>query len=262
MNIQSLRLVRVTQSNEAIFYDFIKDNFTEYFFFHVDYVQYPENTEIYMALDKKDKIQGMILSWKGQRIQLRGSVKSLDLLLKDKNYTPLSITGFADHKKIIAKYFPKYSKEIAIYRMEMEKGDHVDFEKYPYENLSNTHKEEIAFFMNVTDPVFWGDRRPEDILIDENNLIYGIFHDKKLISITSFWKYQKVGYITVVGTHPDYQNKGYASSLVSSVLKHLFQERESCLITVRVENSPAIHTYEKLGFTIRNTQYQYNKENQ
>ena len=141
--------------------------------------------------------------------------------------------------------------------MEMEKGDWVDFERYPYENLSKAHKEEIASFMNFTDPVFWGDRRPEDILIDENNLIFGIFQDGKLISITSFWKYQEVGYITVVGTHPDYQNKGYASSLVSSVLKHLFQKAKQCLITVRVNNPPAIHTYEKLGFSIRNTPVSY-----
>ena len=262
MNNQRLRSVRVTQSNEVKFYDFIKGNFTEYFFFHVDYAQYPENTEIYMALDENDKIQAMILVWKGQRIQLRGSVKGLELLLKDTIYTPLSITGFADHKKIIRMYFPKYTKEIAIYRMEMKKGDQVNFEKYHYENLSMAHKEEIASFMNVTDPVFWGDRRPEDILIDENNFCYGIFQDKKLVSITCFWKYQNVGYITVVGTHPDYQNKGYASSLVSSVLNHLFQDKEQCLITVRVNNPPAVHTYKKLGFSIRNTQYQYNKENE
>jgi len=257
---QSLRSILVSQSNEALFYDFIKGNFAEYFFFHVDYAQYPENTEIHIALDKKDKIQAMILSWKGERIQLRGSVKGLDFLLKDKSYAPLSITGFAEHKQIIIKYFPEYTKEIAIYRMGMEKGDHEDFERYPYVNLSITHKEEIASFMNVTDPVFWGDRRPEDILIDENNFCFGIFHDNMLISITFFWKYQKVGYITVVGTHPDYQNKGYASSLVSSALKHLFQDKEQCLITVRVNNPPAVHTYEKLGFTIRNTQYQYGKD--
>ncbi|TFG22753.1 MAG: GNAT family N-acetyltransferase [Promethearchaeota archaeon] len=262
MNIQSLRSVTVNQSNENIFYDFIKDNFTEYFFFHVDYAQYPKNTEVYMALDKKDKIQGIMLIWKGQRIQLRGSIKSLDLLLKDKSYAPLSITGFANHKKIIAKYFPEHTKEIPLYRMAMERGDHVDFEKFPYENLSMAHKEEIASFMNVTDPVFWGDRRPEDILIDDNNFCFGIFQDGKLISITLFWKYQDVGYIIVVGTHPDYQNKGYASSLVSSALKHLFQNKKQCLITVRVNNPPAIHTYQKLGFTIRNAQYQYNKENE
>ena len=104
----SLRSVRVTQSNEAIFYNFIKGNFAEYFFFHVDYAQYPENTEIHMALDKKDKIKAMILSWKGQRIQLRGSNKALDFLLMDKSYTPVSITGFSTHKKIIAKYFPEF----------------------------------------------------------------------------------------------------------------------------------------------------------
>ena len=262
MSIENLRSVLVDQNNEAKYYSYIKDNFAEYFFFHVDYAQYPENTEIYMALDEKDNIHGLLLIWKGQRVQLRGSTNSIEMLLKYKDYNPISITGFEAHKQLIAKYFPDYTKEIAMYRMEMNRENHKSYEKYSFEVLSDSHKEEIASFMNVTDPVFWGSRQPEDITIDENNIFYGIFENNRLISITSFWKYENVGYITIVGTHPDYWNKGYASSLVSSALKYLFQDKDKCLITVRVKNPPAIHTYEKLGFRIQNTQYSYEKENE
>ncbi|MFX0043996.1 MAG: hypothetical protein ACFE8L_13870, partial [Candidatus Hodarchaeota archaeon] len=69
-----LRSIRVNPDNEAFFYDYIKNNFAEYFFFHVDYAQYPESTQICMALDNEDKIQGMVLIWKDRRIQLRGSI--------------------------------------------------------------------------------------------------------------------------------------------------------------------------------------------
>ena len=262
MSIVNLRSIPVNKNNEAKYYQYIKDNFAEYFFFHVDYAQYSENTEIYMALDEKDNIHGLLLIWKGQRLQLRGSTDSMEMLLKNKNFNPISITGFDVHKKIIAKYFPDYTKEIAMYRMEMARGDFVDYEKYPFEVLTDSHKEEIASFMRATDPVFWGSRLSEDIIIDENNIYYGIFESHKLISITAFWKYDNVGYIFIVGTHPDYWNRGYASSLVSSALKYLFQEREKCLITVRVKNPPAIHAYEKLGFTIQNTQYSYERENE
>jgi RimJ/RimL family protein N-acetyltransferase len=261
MSNENLRSVSVNKNNEAKFYSYIKDNFSEFFFFHVDYAQYPEDTDVYMAIDEKEDIHGLLLIWKGRRFQLRGSADNIELLLNNKKINPISITGFEAHKKLIAKYFPDYTKETAMYRMEMDREDHKDYEKYPFEVLLDSHKEEIAHFMNVTDPVYWGSRQPEDITIDENNIIYGIFENNRLISFTSFWKYEKVGYITIVGTHPDYWNKGYASSLVSSALKYLFQEREKCFITVRVKNPPAIHVYEKLGFRIQNTQYQFEKEN-
>ncbi|MHA2180601.1 MAG: GNAT family N-acetyltransferase [Promethearchaeota archaeon] len=260
MNSDRLRSIRVTADNEAFFYDYIKNNFSEYFFFHVDYAQYPESTEIYMALDNEEKIQGMVLIWKNSRIQLRGSNESLEFLLNGKNYNPISgITGFDNHKKLISNYFPDYKKEIALYRMVLKIGDQKDFEKYPFQKLNESHREVITLLMKIADPIYWGSRQPEDILIDENNTWYGIIKDKDLICMISLWKYESIGYITIVGTHPDYWNQGYASSLISSTLKELFREKKQCFIMVRVANVPAIQTYKKLGFSICNTHYSYER---
>jgi len=254
-----LRSIRVTSNNEVFFYDYIKNNFAEYFFFHVDYAQYPESTKIYMALDNEEKILGMVLIWKNRRIQLRGKAVSLEFLLNGKSYNPISITGFDNHKKLISKFFPDYKKEIALYRMGLKKGDQKDFEKYEFQKLNESYREEITSLMRIADPIFWGLNNPEDILIDENNIWYGIMKKKDLICIVGLWKYESIGYIAVVGTHPDYWNRGYASSLISSTLKELFQNKEQCFITVRVANAPALHTYKKLGFSICNTHYSYER---
>lgn len=259
MNYIRLRSIRVTPDNEAFFYDYIKNNFAEYFFFHVDYVQYPESTEIYMALDNEEKIQGMVLIWKNREIQLRGSIVSLEFLLNGKNYNPISITGFDNHKKLISKFFPDYKKEIALYRMGLKNGDQKDFEKYTFQKLNESHREVIASLMRIADPIYWVSRKPEEILIDENNTWYGTMKEKDLICIIGLWKYQNIGYIFIVGTHPDYWNQGYASSLISSTLKELFREKKHCFIMVRVANAPAIHTYKKLGFSICNTHYSYER---
>jgi len=259
MKNERLRSVQVTPENESIFYDYIKNNYAEYFFFHVDYAQYPQSTEIYMALDNEKKIQGMVLNWKNRRIQLRGSVKSLEFLLDGKSINPISVTGFENHKKLIKKFFPSHQKEIALYRMGLKKGDQKDFEKYSFNILSESHKEEISALMRIADPIFWGSNKPEDIIIDENNIWYGIRERNKLINIVNIWKYQNIGYVTIVGTHPDYWNQGYASSLISSAFKVLFREKNQSFITVRVANAPAIHTYKKLGFSICNTQYSYER---
>ena len=254
-----LRSIRVNSDNEAVFYNYIKNNFAEYIFFHVDYAQYPESTQIYMALDNEDKIQGMILIWKDRRIQLRGSIVSIEFLLNGKNYKPISVTGFNNHKEVIAKFFPDYRKEIALYRMGLKKGDQEDFEKFQFKGLSESHREQITSLMRIADPIYWGSNEPEDIMIDENNIWYGIVEKKELISIVDIWKYQGIGLITIVGTHPDYWNQGYASSLISSTLKDLFREREQCFIMVRVANAPAIHIYKKLGLSICNTHYSYER---
>ncbi|MFX1481075.1 MAG: GNAT family N-acetyltransferase [Promethearchaeota archaeon] len=259
MEYDRLTSIRVTPDNEAFFYDHIKNNFAEYLFFHVDYAQYPENTEIYIALDNEEKIQGMVLIWKNQRIQLRGSIKSLEFLLNGKNYNPRSVTGFEIHKGVISKFFPDYKKEISIYRMGMKKGDQKDFEKYEFKGLSESNRQQIISLMRIADPIFWGSNKPEDIMIDENNTWYGIEEKKELISIVCILKYQRIGLVSIVGTHPDYWNQGYASSLITSALKDLFREKEQCYIMVRVANVPAIHTYKRLGFSICNTHYTYER---
>ena len=259
MKDERLISVRVSSKNEAIFYDYIKNNFTEYFFFHVDYAQYPENTQIYMALDNEEKIQGMVLIWKNRRIQLRGSIASIEFLLNRMTCRPISVTGFSSHRGLIAKFFQDYKKEIALYRMSLTKGDQQDFEKYSYQNLSEYHREVITSLMNAADPIYWRSQQMEDILIDENNIWYGIFEKKELVTIVNIWKYQNIGYITIVGTHPDYWNRGYASSLISSALKDLFREKKQFFIMVRVANAPAIHTYKKIGFSICNTHYSYER---
>ena len=259
MKNEVLRSVRVSKDNETYFYDYVRNNFAKFFFFHVDYAQYPESTKIYMALDNKNKVQAMVLIWDDRRIQVRGSNVGLEVLLNGKDYKPISITGFENHREVIKRYFPAYKKEIALYRMRLTKGDQKDFEKYDFQKLAESHKEEIASLMRITDPIFWGTQEPEDILIDENNTFYGILKRKELISIVSIWKYENIGYLTIVGTHPDYINQGHASSLISSVLKDLFQEKEQCFIMVRVANPPAIHTYKKLGFSICNTHYSYER---
>ena len=259
MKYDQLRSIQLTPDNEAFFFDYIKNNFAEYLFFHVDYAQYPESTEIYMALDNEKKIQGMILIWKDRRIQLRGSIVSLKFLLNGKNYNPISITGLENHKKLISKFFPDYKKEIALYRMGLKKGDQKDFERFTFKRLSESHRGEITALMRIADPIYWGSNVSEDIMIDENNVWYGIVEKNELKSIVNIWKYQNIGFLPIVGTHPDCWNQGYASSLISSVLKDLFREKKQCFIMVRVANVPAIHTYQKLGFSICNSHYNYEK---
>lgn len=256
-----LQVVKLTSDYEKYFMSHIENNFADYFFFHVDYMQYPEDTEIFLALNKEKSIEGMLLLWNENRMQLRGSVEGVRLLMDTVKKNPKSVTGFEMHKEIIYEYFPDYKNEIALYRMGLKRGNQKLFEKYENIRLSEENIDEIISLMNNADPVFWGSRKPEDLLIDDNNIWFGIKKRNILSCIVGVWLYEKIGYITIVGTHPDYWRKGMASSLISSALKEIFKEHEYCYIQVRVENPPAINLYTKIGFRICNTQFSYEKEN-
>ena len=53
-----------------------------------------------------------------------------------------------------------------------------------------------------------------------------------------------------LAVHPDYRRRGIAETLVDQLIELLKQNGVTCLtLEVRVSNSPAIHLYEKLGFT-------------
>jgi len=57
--------------------------------------------------------------------------------------------------------------------------------------------------------------------------------------------------ISAVCTHPEYRGRGYASSLVSMLIKKITKRDEIPFLHVRTENVGAIRVYEKLGFKTR-----------
>src|SRR3989475_6238289 len=57
--------------------------------------------------------------------------------------------------------------------------------------------------------------------------------------------------ISAVCTHPEYRGRGYASSLVSTLIQEISKRGEIPFVHVRTENVGAIRVYEKLGFTTR-----------
>ncbi len=57
--------------------------------------------------------------------------------------------------------------------------------------------------------------------------------------------------VSAVCTHPDYQGRGYAKALVSSIARAIAERSETPFLHVRANNGGAIALYEKLGFSTR-----------
>jgi len=57
--------------------------------------------------------------------------------------------------------------------------------------------------------------------------------------------------ISAVCTHPDYQGRGYAKALMSSIGREIVARGETPFLHVRAANAVAIATYRSLGFDVR-----------
>jgi ribosomal protein S18 acetylase RimI-like enzyme len=61
--------------------------------------------------------------------------------------------------------------------------------------------------------------------------------------------------VSAVCTHPGYRGRGYAEALVTAVVRGIFERGETPFLGVRQDNVGAFRLYQKLGFTVRRTQY-------
>lgn len=77
---------------------------------------------------------------------------------------------------------------------------------------------------------------------------FGIFKDKKLVSITG-QRMQTDDFIEVSGvvTHPNYTKRGYAKQLVAHATKDILKENKLPILHTNLGNT-AIPLYEKLGY--------------
>jgi predicted GNAT family acetyltransferase len=61
--------------------------------------------------------------------------------------------------------------------------------------------------------------------------------------------------IGLVATRPRYQNRGYATSLVSHAVTELLRHHATAIIYVITDNLAALHVYRRVGFTAYRTYF-------
>ena len=80
--------------------------------------------------------------------------------------------------------------------------------------------------------------------------------DKMVIGYAIVWTIFEEFHIANIAIHPDYQNQGFGTFLLSEILKE-DKGLEYAILEVRESNLPAIHLYEKFGFTKISKRYRY-----
>jgi len=119
-------------------------------------------------------------------------------------------------------------------------------EKFPYEDLNSSHAEEMLALVELTKPGPFGRRTWE------MGSYIGIHRDGQLVAMAGE-RLRLPGYteVSAVCTHPEHRGLGYATSLVSTLIRKIIERNEIPFLHVAADNIAAISVYEKLGFKTR-----------
>jgi predicted GNAT family acetyltransferase len=119
-------------------------------------------------------------------------------------------------------------------------------QKHPVQELQSSDLPQMVSLAELTKPGPFHARTPE------LGLYLGIRCDGKLVAMAGE-RLHLPGFteVSAVCTHPEYQGRGYASSLVSALVLKIMERGEIPFLHVRADNKGAIRVYERLGFETR-----------
>lgn len=259
--INSLRLVPFMENPhlEKILWDIILSDISNYFFYGFDMIHYNDSIKIYFAVKilaatikldeiRKSDIHGIILIYKGNIVQIRGSKEAVDFLIQICGVKNPIITVPEDYKELVLKKYERLSLETTLARLRVDRGQEKLFNKHKSEVLTYDDRKEIADLMLRSDPIWWADATENTINKDNQQRWIGIRKDGILISAVGSWVDEIAGGIAIVATDPNYRRQGYALSLVSEQVEYILKKAPLSVIHVRADNNPAVKLYQKIGF--------------
>ncbi|MEM3616940.1 MAG: GNAT family N-acetyltransferase [Candidatus Bathyarchaeia archaeon] len=244
-----MKIVPLEPPLEPLFWKTISQDIPHYYFFAFDWKYRRDQTKILLALDD-GKIHGMMLIYRDEIVNLRGSPEAAKILLEKLDLEKIEIQSLEEHKPhILEKYEPTVIHGMMMVML-LRRGKEKLHIKHPVVKLGVSDAEQIAAIMKAADPEFWGDVTSQDVVegINHGAKWFGVKANGQLVSIGNAWTPEWVSLIGTVATNKKYRNMGYATSVVSTLIKEFLAVQPSMIIFVRSENAPAIHVYEKVGF--------------
>jgi len=244
-----MKILPLDSTLEPLFWNLVYTDIADYYFFITDMKNEKEQTQITLALDEENQIDGIMIIYRNYIVQLRGSKETAKTLLarldieKAEIQTPIEY----DPLEIPNKYEKKKALELSL--MTLRKGEETPQVKHSITKLSEGDAENIAALMRQADPDWWGETKAEQIAERMSQRLWlGMKIDGKLVSIGGARLDDWGGIITTIATHEDHRNRGYATSIVSALVKEMLKKSNIALIYVESKNSPAVRAYTKAGF--------------
>lgn len=242
-----MKIVSVADNYEKIFWNHVNQDPIDYYFFIVDWTQRKEQTKIFLAMEK-EKVLGSLLIFADYIVQFRGCRKAIQELLEHVNLEKVELQAPLDCEDIVCQKFKPRIKQIMVL-MRLNRGEeHIRLTETPV-MLSVEEAEEVATLMRRCDPEWWGEITAEQLKQRWQNVFWlGIKKEGKLASVGNTRFVDFASNIGVVATDEKYRNRGYATSIVSTLVQEILKRSPTAIIHVIADNAPAIRAYSKVGF--------------
>jgi predicted GNAT family acetyltransferase len=243
-----IKIVTLTHSLEPIFWEHINKDVPHYYFFAFDWKYNRDKTKILLTLDG-NRIDGMMLVYNQSIVQLRGSHEAAKALFEKLDLEKIELQASDQHKQcILEKYKPTWSHQMML--MALNKGEERFQKKHLVEELGVSDGARVAAVMRDADPEYWGDLTGQQIVnrMNQGVIWLGVKVNQELVSLGSTRLTEWAGLIGVIATQKAHRNRGYATSIVSELVKRILGKQSTALIYVLVDNQPAIRAYSKVGF--------------
>ncbi len=245
----TIQIVELDEETERVFWNHVKSDPLQYYFFIMDWKYEREHTRILMALEEENVI-GMMVVFKDSVVQVRGNREAIKVLLDSLHLPKVEMMAPLECEDIVlAKFKPGIKNKMLV--MYVEKGRENILKPHEPCELSPKDAAQIAKVMRESNPDWWGQRTPEDIVETMKKKHWlGFKVNQKVVSLGNAFIDDYGSVIGVVATDEKHRNRGYATSIVSGLVDIIFQKHDLALIHVLKDNHPAIHTYEKVGFKL------------
>lgn len=243
-----MEIVSLKPALEPIFWKHINKDIPHYYFFAFDWKYNRDKTKILLALER-NRIGGMMLIYDQRIVQLRGSHEAAKVLFEKVDLEKVEFQALDQHKQyILKKYKPTLSHQMML--MTLSKEEEKLQKIHAIVELDISDAERVASIMRDADPEYWGDQTKKQIVESMNQGVIwlGTKVNGKLVSLGSARLTEWAGLIGVVATKEDHRSKGYATCIVSELVKQILEKLSTALIYVLTDNQPAIRAYSKVGF--------------
>jgi predicted GNAT family acetyltransferase len=242
-------VVALDESTERLFWDHVNRDPLQFFWFIYDWRTHRDKTKIWLALDGEE-IAGLLLVHRESVIQFRGGREAVRLLLDcAPAIEEAEVQAPLDCEDLVSgKYRSEHREHMTL--MHLLRGEEkIQITTEPL-RLAPEDAEEVAALMKEADPVWWGEMRAERLATGLKEAYWtGIRQDGKIASVGST-RFTDLGIsnVGVIATRKEYMNRGYATSITSTLVREILKTSHTAIIHVLADNAPAMRTYSKVGF--------------
>lgn len=251
-----MKIAYLESALEPIFWKHVNQDIPYYYFFAFDWKYNRDQTRILLALEE-NQINGMMLVYRQYIVQLRGSKEAAKALLEWLDLEKVELQALQEHELYILEKYKPTTAAHKMMLMTIHKGKETPHLKHPAVKLDASDAEQTATIMKEADPEFWGTITSQNIIDGMKSGVnwLGIKVGGKLVSVGNSRLTEYGGLIGVAATSEAHRNQGYATTIVSTLVKQILEKQPLAMIYVLSDNPSAIRAYTKVGFKLYETYF-------